>query len=84
MSATVVGTAHRPEIPATQTTDRRDRSPQNALQSLDLDPEPGETTHRDRYTTSAATTWLSCPAVHGKPSVTKSGCYQVRRYQDGC
>jgi hypothetical protein len=36
--------------------DRPGRSPQNGLQSLDLDPEPGETVHRDRYTTSTATT----------------------------
>jgi hypothetical protein len=56
MSATVVGTAQSPEIPAAQTLDRSDRGPQNALDSLDLDPEPGEPAHRDRYTTSTATT----------------------------
>jgi hypothetical protein len=56
LDATVVGTAHKPGIPATQTLGRQRRSSQNALQSLDLDTEPGDHGHRDRYTTSTGMT----------------------------
>ena len=50
MSATVVGTAHKPGIPATQTLSCRRRDPHNALQSLDLDTRPGNPAHRDLVT----------------------------------
>ena len=56
----MVGTAHKPGIPATQTLGRQRRSSQNALQSLDLDTEPGDHDHRDRYTTSTGMTAALC------------------------
>ena len=62
LDATVVGTAHKPGIPATQTLGRQRRSSQNALQSPDLDTKPGDHDHRDRYTTSTGMTPLRSPS----------------------
>jgi len=42
----------RPRNPATKTLGRHRRSPHNALQSPDLDPNAHDPLHRSRYTTS--------------------------------
>lgn len=56
MSATVVGTAHTPQNPATKTLGRHRREPENALQRLDLDQGAFDSSHRGRYTTSTYVT----------------------------
>ncbi len=73
----------RPRNPATKLLGRHRRSPHNALQSPDLDPNAHDPLHRSRYTTSTDMTLLTSgrPPSMGRSNDQEDLLSEPRKYR---